>query len=1068
MKKLPVLFAGILLLGITLALHAQTGTEGSILGTVNDSSGAVIPAAQVVVINLDTGIRSEVSTNESGYFQILGLPRGYYTVTVSHPGFSTWQLKRMELTVGQIERVTPVLSVGQTRQEVTVKSAAELVQTEQSSVESGIEQKTIQDLPINGRDSIEMVRLTPGMLYLGVSSNMIVHGVQGFGAHSDATQFSVDGVSANEPSTEQGMTFPNLESVAQFRVQTFNFSAENGRQPLQVIMTTRSGTNQFHGSLWDFLRNDALDAREFFNGVKAPLKRNQFGFTFGGPVRRNRTFFFTSLEENIQHSTGLATHATIDPKFLNGDFSSLTKKVINPYTGKPFTNNQIPSSMFSSASTFFFPSIQLPNQPNNRWQYLFPTPDDNSNFVLRLDHSLTESQRLSFRWIRVGDTQTNYGYSPAVFSTQRIVQHNLGVHYDLVINPTTLLTAVAGFLHPESTSTSPLVGKENLTAEAGIQGFSTSLIGGAIGLPTVAFTGYTGFSYPTLVPSSFKREILDGTVALKLVRNRHTISFGTEYLDNRTLVHHSSSDPRGTFTFNGQYTGNGFADYLLGLVSSVRANLPLADFGIAHDPYSAFYVEDNWRALPNLTLNLGLRYDQWWQKAFVRGCGATFDPSIGKAVAGEKSAGVMDLNCQPVAPFLAQATAGMWVAASQAQVPPGLFERSGFIAPRIGLAWRPTGSTDFVVRAAYGIFTSSYNGNVTGSAIIGPPYWLSEQESFAKASLQRWETAFPASPSQFVAPSVAAAVYNIKPMKTQEWNFSIEKALPALKSALTLSYVGNRGNDLIGFDHINTAPPGKYTNLQAALPWPKFGNINLYSNLGNSWYNALMVQFSRRFAEGLSYDVNYTYASDIGENADATAGAVFPWMPGGYNRGLSSWDRRHILNMNFIYQLPFGKGRRYGSQLHGVQDAVLGGWQVAGIYRFTSGDPLTLTCPGSTLGNGVNARPNLIGNPTLSNHGANLWYNPAAFQCPAPYTFGTSGVGILFGPAAQTLDTNLMKNFYFSSDGGRYLQFRWQMYNALNHRNLADPATTIGISTTGEILGAGDPRKMELALKLIF
>ena len=1067
----------LLLFSACLSLSAQTGTEGSILGTVKDSTGAVVPGAQVVVRNIDTGIQSNATTNDNGYFQVLGLLRGNYSVAVSRTGFSTWRLARTELQVGQSQRVDPVLNVGQTQQEVTVMGGAGLVQTEQASVESAVDQKTIEDLPVNGRDPIELVRLTPGMMYTSSSalgdSNTLDHSVEGFGIHEDATQFSVDGVSANDPSSETGFAFPNIESVGQFRVETFNFSAENGRQPLQVIMATRSGTNQFHGSLWDYLRNDAFDANEFFSGTKATLKRNQFGFTFGGPIFKDKTFFFASFQETIQHSTGLATHPTIDPAFLNGDFSSVTKKIINPYTGVAFPNNQIPTTMFSDASKFFFKYIQIPNQPNNRWQYLFPTPINDGNFVLRLDHTLTASQRLYARWVRIGDTQTNYGYNPDIFSNQHAVQHNLGAHYDWTLSPNMLFTAVAGFVHTDTDINSPVVGKENLTADAGIQGFSSAFIDGAIGLPTVNITGYQGFGYPTQVPASFKREVLDFTAALKIVHNAHTITVGSEYLDNRTLVHHASSDPRGTFTFNGQYTGNGFADYLLGLTSAVAANLPLADFGIAHSPYSGFYVEDNWRALPNVTLNLGFRGDLWWNKSFVRGCGATFDFAIGKAVAGEVSPGHMDLGCQPVAPFLAAATSSLWVPASQVGYSPGLSERQFVPSPRVGLAWRPTGSNDFVVRAGYGIFTSSFNGNVTGSAIIGPPYWLSERVSYVKASKQRWETAFPANPGDFVAPSVAASVYDIRPMKTHEWNVSVEKALP-FNSAVTVSYVGNHGWDLPVRNLTNTAPPGKYTNLQAALPHPEFGTINIYENLGTSWYNALLVEFKRRFVHGLSFDLNYTLGKSTGEYASSTIGAIadgsvaFPWMPAGYNEGPTSWDRRHILHFNAIYDLPFGRGRHFGNDIHGVEEAVLGGWQVSAIFLYNSGDPLTLVCSGSTLGNGQNTRPDRTGDAGISNPSADQWFNTAAFTCPAQGVLGNSGVGAVYGPGQQVWDTALMKNFYFTGDNSKYLQFRWQMYNALNHRNLSDPGLTVGTSTFGEILGAGSPRKMEFALKFVF
>lgn len=1078
MKKTSWLVFSLLLLGTFLSVSAQTGTQGSILGTVKDSSGAVVPGAQVVVTNIDTGIQWDTSTSQEGFFQVLGMLRGNYSVAVSKAGFSTWKDDRIELQVGQAQRISPVLNVGQVHQEVTVSGTAGLVQTEEASVESAIDQKTIQDLPVNGRDPIQLVQLVPGMTSTTASAlgdgNSLDHSVEGFGIHEDATQFSVDGVSANDPSAETGFAIPNLESIGQFRVETFDFSAENGRQPLQVIMATRSGTNEFHGSVWNYLRNDAFDANEFFSGTKAALKRNQFGFTLGGPIFRQKTFFFTSFQETIQHSSGLATQTTIDPAFLNGDFSSVSKTLINPSTNAPFSpRNQIPTSMFSTSSTYFFKYIQLPNKPNNLWQYLFPTPVSDGNYVLHLDHNLTQSQRLSLRWIRIGDTQTNYGYDPAVYSNQNAVQHNLGGHYDWTINPNTLFTAVAGFVYTDTDINSPVVGKENLTADAGIQGFSSDLIAGAIGLPTVTFTGYQGFSYPQQVPASFKREVLDFTSALKMLRNRHTITVGSEYLDNRTLAHHASAAPRGAFNFNGQYTGNGFADYLLGMVQSVKANVPLADFGMAHSPYSGFYAEDDWRILPNLTLNLGFRADVWWQKALVRGCGATFDAGIGKAVAGEVSSGKMDLNCQPVAPFLAQATSDLWVPASQVGFSPGLSTRHFVPSPRVGLAWRPTGSNGFAVRAGYGLFTSNYNGNVTGSAIIGPPYWLSESITYAKASQQNWQTAFPATPGDFVSPSVAAPIYDIRPMKTREWNLSVEKALP-FHSALTVSYVGNRGWDLPVREFTNSVAPGKYTNLQASLPYPKFGTVNIYKNLGTSWYNAMIVEFKRRFVSGLSFDLNYALGKSDGEYATSTAGAIadgsvaFPWMPPGYNEGPTAWDHRHIVHFNAIYDIPFGRGRRFGNGIHGVEEAALGGWQPSAIFLYSSGDPLTLACPGATLGNGQNARPDLTGDPHISNPSAAQWFDTNAFTCPAPYTLGNSGIGPVYGPGQQVWDTALMKNFYFTADNQKYMQFRWQMYNALNHRNLADPGVTVDTPTFGEILGAGSPRLMEFALKIVF
>ncbi len=1060
---------GLLLLSACWPLPAQTGTDASILGIVHDSSGAVLPGASVTITNIETGLTRTVATDENGYFQVLALPRGIYSVAVSMASFTTWQLMNVELTAGEQKRVQPALGVGDVKQEVTVQAGVELIQTERASVEAAIEQKQIRDLPLNGRNPVQLVGLVPGMRFLGVTqSNVAGVQVQGLGQHSDATQFSIDGMDANDPSTEAGMAFPNLDAVQQFRVQASSFSAEHGRDPIQVSMITKSGTNQYHGTLWEFLRNDKLDARNALLHDKPRLRRNQYGFSAGGPIFKNKTFFFTSFEGLKFRGQGGYNSITIAPEFLQGDFSSLAPRTVinDPTTGRPFAGNKIPIDRFSPASKFFFPYILLPNSPGNRFQALAPQPEDGSNFVLRLDQHIDSKQKIYARWIRVGDSQINTGYKPDIINTTNLTQHNAALNYDWTITPSILLTISGGFLHSDFVGDSPLVGKENLTEKAGIQGFPTALRAQVIGLPSVVFTGYRGFEYATQVPSSFKREIIDGRSGLNIIRGKHTLVVGGEYLDHRTGVRHSSTNPRGAFTFNSQYTGNGFADYLLGLVQTASGNVPLALFGIAHSPYSALYADDTWRVHPNLTLNAGVRWDYWWEKAFVRGGGTTFDPRIGKAVAGENKDHQVDLTAQPVAPFYAAATKDLWVSATQAGVPPGLFDASGYVSPRLGAAWRPFGKDTLVVRAGYGIFAASYYGNATGSSIIGPPYWASQNISFARASNQRWETAFPADPSNFVAPSIAAPVVDVKPMKIHEFNLSIQQSIPKLQAAATISYLGSRGYDLTAFPRINTAPPGNYTNLQAALPYPRFGTINLYQSLGHEWYNGLQAKLEKRFSQGLMYVFSYALSRDISEFGSETTAQPTLYAPRNYDRGTSPNERRHILSMSGVYELPLGHGKRFGSNLPRVVNRVLGGWQVSGIYRFVSGAPLTPAVQGATLGNGVNARPDIVGDPHLPNPSVGLWFNPNAFARPPLFQFGNSAPGSIVGPALHVLDTGFMKNFPFAEQ--KYLQFRWEMFNAMNEVNLGNPVTTIGLATIGQITSSGAARQLQFGLKFIF
>src|SRR5205823_11659660 len=275
---------------------------------------------------------------------------------------------------------------------------------------------------------------------------------------------------------------------------------------------------------------------------------------------------------------------------------------------------------------------------------------------------------------------------------------------------------------------------------------------------------------------------------------------------------------------------------------------------------------------------------------------------------GEKSKGQVDLTAQPIAPFCAAATKGLWVSADEAHMPKGLFQASGFVSPRLGAAWRPFGKDNFVIRAGYGIFASSYYGNATGSSIIGPPYWATQSISFAKASNQRWETAFPADPAAFVAPSIAAAVYNIKPMKTHEFNFSVQHGVPLLDAALTISYVGSRGYDLTAFPRHNTAPPGNNPNIQAAQPYPQFGTINLYESIGHDWYNSLQAKLDKRYSKGLTYTVSYAFSRDIAEFGAESTSFPTPYAPAGYDRGPSPNERRHLLTISGIHELPFGRG----------------------------------------------------------------------------------------------------------------------------------------------------------------
>jgi hypothetical protein len=334
------------------------------------------------------------------------------------------------------------------------------------------------------------------------------------------------------------------------------------------------------------------------------------------------------------------------------------------------------------------------------------------------------------------------------------------------------------------------------------------------------------------------------------------------------------------------------------------------------------------------------------------------------------------------------------------------------------------------------------------------------------ASLQRWETAWPNDPRSFIAPQVIAPVVDLNAQKTHEWNISVQKALP-FESALTVSYVGNRSLDAITGYRYNDLPPGYYANLQNARPYPRLGDGYVYLNQGETWYNALQLKLERRFTRGFSYAMSYAFSKLLMNDTETEhTGTPEPFAPAGYNRGRSDLDRTHIFAVNGIWEIPFGQGRAFGDHIHPVLNGVLGGWQINGLYLFQSGPPLRFIAPGATLGNGRNSRATALRNPSLSNPSADLWFDPAALTIPAPFKFGNSGIGLMDGPGLHSLNTGLTKDFHVAE--ARFLQFRWEMFNATNHVNLSTPTTNVGLATTGKIFSAAAARQMQFGLKFIF
>ncbi|MGH9159058.1 MAG: TonB-dependent receptor domain-containing protein, partial [Vicinamibacteraceae bacterium] len=778
-------------------------------------------------------------------------------------------------------------------------------------------------------------------------------------------------------------------------------------------------------------------------------------------------FFFGSGQARPLTDFRVYNDTVPTPAMFQGDFSHLGSLIVDPATGEPFPDNRIAANRVSSASRYFEPNFLTPNGDGGAFRGEASRSQDIYEYFGRLDYQLSAAQRLYGRWIYSKSVKDLPQYKPELVTSDDTAQHNVAINYSHTLSSSVLLTATAGYLRSDNRFEAPGIGETNPSNEAGIQGLDTPGREAYIGPPAINVTGYTGVGLPFGVNGRLWSSVTNAEVSItalhRLGQTSHSLSAGYEWNDRTTFGAHGSSSPRGSFTFNGQYTGNGFADYLLGLPSSTDRNYPLRKFGIEHSPYSGLFAQDNVQITPTLSAMFGVRYEYWHAKGLVPGNSSIFDPRTGKMVASENENGEVELSYQPVARFLAPATEGLWITASEAGMDPGLFEPTGHWAPRFGLTWRAHPSV--VVRAGYGHYFNSFSGNRTGST-VNIPYWTLESQTFTNTQLERWETAWPEDPTFFIAPVVYSPIYDFGATRSEQFNASVQVALP-LQSALTLAYVGARYEGQAAVLPQNEVPPGQYDDLAAARPYQGLSNIWMIAPAVDSSYDSLQVKWERRYANGFSAIVSYAWSKNIAEHqANGELASVVPFAPPGYDRGRSDDDRTHLVSVAAVYYLPIGRDKPFLSNIPRAVDALIGGWELSAVNTFQSGMPLTFWTQGASLGNGWGTRANLVGDPHIDEPTRERWFNTEAFAPTAPHTWGDSGIGVMDGPSYNSLDLALAKNF--SLGANRSLQVRFEMFNALNQVNLGTPVTTLNDANFGRILSAGDPRAVQIGARFQF
>lgn len=1076
---------------------------GSIRGTVTDPSGAVVEGATVSAKRSETGLTRTTTTDRTGAYLLLELPVGHYQLQVERAGFQTYLQQGISLDVNQTATIPVGLKVGTGNEKVEVNADADLIQGTVTSLGTVVSEREVLDLPLNGRNFTQLgllqpgvVPLTPGLAEAGGS----LRAGQAYavnGQRPESNNFLIDGAN-NFNGVDGGFVLkPPVDAVAEFRILTHNANAEFGNSLGSTTnIITRSGTNQLHGALWEFFRNDVFDATNFFATRTEPLKQNQFGASLGGPVRKDKTFLFGFYEgfRNRQGETQSSTVPSVAER--SGDFSAScpegftggfcnnpNHQLFNVFLNKPYPNNQLTD--INPLSTGLLSLFPLPNSGPNLFTSTQVVTQDYDQFGIRLDHYLSASDVLNFRYMFNDGTQFNpiptSGASVPGFpvgQTQRA--QNFVAQVTHTFNP-----AIVGVVRLSFLRNKFLYGERtNHTTPASLGFQYDPTLDLAVGPPFIQVNGYTTIGDPITGPRNSYENAFDYSASLSWVHGRHELKFGGGYQHLQINVLQGIAT-NGFFVFVPfPVVPNAFASFLFG--QPVFFLQGRGDFsrGIRGNSLNG-YAQDTYRVSNRLTLNLGLRYELPFPYTEIRNRQTLFVP-------GRQSTVV------PSAPngLLYPGDAG---------VPAGLIPtfKKGF-APRVGFAWDPTGSSKWLVTSAYGIFYEPYytgQGGPLQSPISAPPYLQTEQ-----VSTPNFADPYNGNPpvnGQFATPLTNLTLDAKLPLPyAQDWDLNIQRSLGA-NLLFQVGYVGTKGTKLPRFIEGNPAiyMPGVSTPNNAdqrrlysgcTLADPptacKFSSTGLIAGIANSTYNALEASLKKRFSHGLAFLASYTYskAIDDASSFNMTGSASKPVA--GENdlaqnpfdlaaeRGPSLFDARHRFVFSYQWSLPFFQ------HSGGISQAALGGWQLNGIVTSMSGTPFTVFDStdvsdqgGAPEITGFSAnRPNVVSgqNPNSGPKTTSAWLNAAAFAqvIPDPNSpvqqFGNAGRNIGVGPRYSDWDFSIFKNFRVTES--KDIQFRAEFFNILNHPNFRLPDSDISSPTFNHIQAALDPRVVQLALKFLF